>query len=162
MAFASPSSTVWYFADLQNLRGFPRSPATSHPTYCLSWGSREAGGLGPVPRGFCSLEQWFRGQENQVEKGKGGREGRSRAIGRWVIGYFGWSASPISLPREEVIEEGSLTNQCETGLENLSCTWVQSRGFDLQRPQQGCRDEQVRKGGSRLYPTAAASRLRSS
>lgn len=87
-----------------------------------------------------------------MEKGKGGREGRSWAIGRWVIGYFGWSASPISLPREEVIEEGSLTNQCETGLENLSCTWVQSRGFDLQRPQQGCRDEQVRKGGSRLYP----------
>ena len=44
---------------------------------------------------------------------------------------------------------------------NLSCTWVQRRGFALQTPQKGRRDG-GRKGGSQLYPAAAASSLRSS
>lgn len=63
---------------------------------------------------------------------KGGRDCRNPAIGRQVIGYFGWPASPISLlgeDGEKGIEEGALTNYCETGPETVSCTWVQGLIF---------------------------------
>ena len=60
------------------------------------------GGGGQVNWGHsleCSaVWRWFTGQQNKVEKEKkGGRDGRSPAIGRQVIGYFGRSASS-SLP----------------------------------------------------------------
>lgn len=62
-------------------------------------------GSGGPGEGALSLEAsavWRGGIERLENKEKreikGGGDGRSPAIGRQGIGYFGWSASRISLP----------------------------------------------------------------